>query len=244
MFGRCSKFGLGLSREEHRWVGGPVVCTPTCRSEERGSILPFASFYFLHCRYWACALAFSDVITQTHMDFDVQVDKLGCDSRLFNCFEHGPDSPLVGPSLGQLEPHGSRGFLPKGETACTLMENWWMTSRKNGKRTAGIPDGTCGQPQQGGHSPDPWWFSSIPSWGGTLSLRHIVPGGLALPRTGDSTAGGSTRRWSGTPNCVRATFQGKVASEPTVQSKNKKKKKENERKVALNLFQKFSGRSK
>ena len=77
--------------------------------------------------------------------------------------------PLVGPSLGRLEPHGSRGFLSKGEAACTLRGNWWMSSRKNGKRTAGTPDGTCGQPGRGDYSLDPWWFSSTPSWGGRFS---------------------------------------------------------------------------
>ena len=62
-------------------------------------------------------ICFSDFIILTHMDFDIQVDNLGCDSRVFHRFVHGPDSPLEGPSLGQLESHGSRGFSRTGKTA-------------------------------------------------------------------------------------------------------------------------------
>ena len=34
------------------------------------------------------------------------------------------------------------------ETACTLRGNWCMSSRKKGRRTAGTPDGDCGQPER------------------------------------------------------------------------------------------------
>ena len=61
---------------------------------------------------------------------------------------HGHDSPLEGPSLSQLGPHGSCGFSPVGETVCTLRGNRCMSSRKKGRRTAGTPDGACGHPER------------------------------------------------------------------------------------------------
>ena len=166
----------------------------------RGSILSFGTFLISRMRSEPSVelTKIHDVILiQSHMYFDAESNNLRFGFQLWHCLSHGPDSPQEGPSLGQLEPHGSWGFLPKGEAACTLRGNWWMSSRKNGKRTAGTPDGTCGQPGRGDYSLDPWWFSSTRP-GGSLFLRHMMPGGLAVPRTGDSSAGGSTRPdWSG-----------------------------------------------
>ena len=173
------------------------------------------------------------ILIQSHMYFDTESNDLRFGFQLWHCFPHGPDSPQEGPSLGQLEPHGSWGFLPKGETACTLRGNWWMSSRKNGKRTAGTPDGTCGQPGRGDYSLDPWWFSSTRP-GGSLFLRHMMPGGLAVPRTGDSSAGGSTRPdWSGTTTCCREKMRRKISKK-----EKKRKARKNLRVVGeYNLFQ-------
>ena len=106
-----------------------------------------------------------------------------------------------------------------------------MSSRKNGKRTAGTPDGTCGQPGRGDYSLDPWWFSSTRP-GGALFLRHMMPGGLVVPRTGDSSAGGSTRPdWSGTTTCWRVKpfqegLKGKKMRRKISKKGKKKKSKE------------------
>ena len=192
------------------------------------------SFYFTHAHrgYRACAPAFFDVIILTHMDFDIQIDNLGGDSRLSNSFSHGPDSPLEGPSLGQLEPHGSRGFLLTGETACTLRGNWWMSSRKKGKRTARTPDGTCGQPDRG--------ITRL-TLGGFLARRPgedrfssgKSPGGLALPRTGDSSTGGVPDVSLVRPTVEEPPFPGKVTwtssreTRPWKERKYKKRKNQN-----------------
>ena len=67
-----------------------------------------------------------------------------------------------------------------------------MSSQKKGKEDCQNPLTVLAANLTGDNLPDPWWFSSTPSWGGTLFLRQL-PGGQALPRTGDSPAGRSTR---------------------------------------------------
>ena len=83
-----------------------------------------------------------------HMSNDAQIYNLQFDPDVFQCSKHGPDSPLEGPSLGQLGPHGSWGFSPVGGNRCTLRGNWCTSSRKKGRRTAGTPDGACGHPER------------------------------------------------------------------------------------------------
>ena len=92
-----------------------------------GSSLFWHFFFFAHaqCDHCRHALVSWRHYNRTHMDFDAQTYDISFACRLFPFFAYGPDSPLEGPSLRQaLGPHGSRGFLRKGEIACTLTGNW------------------------------------------------------------------------------------------------------------------------
>ena len=82
---------------------------PSCLYHCLHSLFCSNSFYFTHahCGCQACALAFSDVIILTHMDFDIQVDNLGCDSRLFYSASHTAlTSPLRDRVLASWSPMG------------------------------------------------------------------------------------------------------------------------------------------
>ena len=76
------------------------------------------------------------------------------------------------------------GFSPEGGSRLYSEGELVMSSRKNGKRTPGTPDGTCGQPERGQFA-----WPLVVFWHPVLGRAafpqaHTVPGGLAVPRTG------------------------------------------------------------
>ena len=156
----------------------------------------FLFFNFTHAQRgcWACARAFFDVIILTHMDFDIEVDNLGCDSEVFHRVRPRPWLPPWGPEswsagapwVSGFSPNGgSRSYSDGGTGECPL-----------GKMERGLPeppDGTCGQPDRRITRLTLGGFPAPRPREGRFSSGKL-PGGLALPRTGDSSVGGSTRR--------------------------------------------------
>ena len=110
-------------------------------------LLLLHSFYFTHAQYGhrACALAF---IIETHMDYDIQVDNLGCDSRLFHSASHTAlTPPLRDWVLASWRPMGLGVFSQRGNRLYSDGELVNVLPEK-GRRTAGTSDGTCGHPER------------------------------------------------------------------------------------------------
>ena len=173
------------------------------------------SFNFTHarCGPGACAPAFSDVIILTHMDFEVQVDNLGCDSQVFHRVRPRPWLPHWGteswpagaPWVSGFSPNGgNRLYSDGGKLVYVLSEK--------GKED-------CRNP--------PWRYLR-PTWRGITFLTlggfpaprpgdgrfssGKLPGGLAVPRTGRLLRRGSTRQYSLVrPTVGEPPFHGKVA---------------------------------
>ena len=160
----------------------------------------------------------------------------------FSSFSSGSPTALTppreGPSLGQPEPHGWRGVLLSGETACTLMGGTGECPL--GKRERGLPE--------------PPWRYVRPTWRGITRLTlggfpaprpgegrfssGKLPGGLALPRTGDSSAGGVPDVSLVFPTVGEPPMGRSSETWPWEGKKQKTKKKENENSVGQNnLFQ-------
>ena len=93
----------------------------------------------------------------------------------------------------------------------------------------------------GDNLPDPWWFSSTPSWGGTVFLRQIARRRTSTPQNGRLLCRGSTRRhslvhptvgeppfqWEGRLDIVQwsLTVKSKKAHDKKRQQKRKEKHK-------------------
>ena len=113
----------------------------------RFSIL-LLSFYFTHahCGYRACAL---DDIILTHMDFDIEVDNLGCDSEVFHRVRPRPWLPPWGTESWPAGAPWVSGFSPNGGNR--LYSDGGTGECPLGKMERGLPeppDGTCGQPDR------------------------------------------------------------------------------------------------
>ena len=175
----------------YRWARGPIVWTTTSRTGVCGSIPPFASFFSFthaHCGNWACASAFSDVISlfiisQTHMDYDTLVDNLRCDSRLFNrASRTALTPPLRDRVLASWSPMGLGVFSRRGKPLVLWGGTGDVLSKK-GKED----------------SRNPWRYLR-PTWKGTTRLTL---GGFLAPRPGEdrfSSGTHSARRASGPQN--------------------------------------------
>ena len=95
-------------------------------------------------------------------------------------FAHGPDSPHEGTSLGWLEPHGSRGFLSKGNR---LYSEGGTGECPPGKREGGLPEPLtvlAANPSEK-HTRLTLGGFLAPSPGGTLFLRQIARRASAPP---------------------------------------------------------------
>ena len=94
------------------------------------------------------------------------------------------------------------GFSPEGGSRLCSEGELVMSSRKNGKRTPGTPDGTCGQPERGRLA-----WPLVVFWHPVLGRAPFPRAHCARRASGspgrDSSAGGSARLTSGTPNCGR-----------------------------------------
>ena len=99
------------------------------------------------------------------------------------------------------------GFSPEGGSRLCSEGELVMSSRKNGKRTLGTPDGTCGQPERGTTR----WFSGTP-----FPRAHCARRASGSPGR-DSSTGGSNRLTSGTSNCGRTILprEGKEKKQKT-----------------------------
>ena len=101
----------------------------------------------------------------------------------------------MGTSLSQaLGPHGSRGFLRKGEIACTLTGNWqnvlsekWKEDCRNSWRVLAVN-------LEGGNTLLTLaGFLATRTWGVPFSLKQYLPWGLTVPGARDSPLQGRTR---------------------------------------------------
>ena len=126
--------------------------------------------------------------------------------------------PLRDRVLASWSPMGLGVFFRRGKPL-VLEGELVMSSRKNGKRTPRTLDGAGGQPERGRLAWPLVVFWHTPFWGGPLCLRHRVSGGLAVPRMGDSSAGG-VPGWS----LVRPTVE-----EPPLLGKTRRKHKKRKR---------------
>ena len=174
------------------------------------------SFYFAHaqCGYQACPLAFSDVIILTHMDFDIQVDNLGCDSRLFEVLRARPWLPLWGteswpagaPWVTGFPAEGGNRLYSDGELVNVLSEKGKEDYR------------------------NPWRYLR-PTLGGNRGLTlGPRPGALFLRQNARRASAPQNGRLphreeyqSGTPNCGRAHLPWETV-ESTKQEKEKGKR--------------------
>ena len=136
---------------QKRSMTSTVSKTITRRASGHGSIPPFA-FLFFTSRMRSSGRSMRTSPSSIHYPSTtwVMMPKFITSSSTpeFFILQARLWLPLEGPSLGQLGPHGSWGLSPVGETACTLRGDRWTTSREKGKRTAGTPDGACGQPER------------------------------------------------------------------------------------------------
>ena len=131
------------------------------------------SFYFTHAQYGyrACALAF---IIETHMDYDIQVDNLGCNSRLFHSASHTAlTPPLRDRVLASWSPIGLEVFSRRGNRLYSDRELVNVLPEK-GKEDCQEPLTVLAAILRGKHSLDPWWFSSTRPWGFAFPLAHLV----------------------------------------------------------------------
>ena len=122
------------------------------------------------------------------------------------------------------------GFSPEGGSHLYSEGELVTSSRKNGKRTPGAPDGTCGQPERGRLAWPLVVFWQPRPGESRFSSRHIVPGGLAVPRTGDSTTGGRPDVCLVCPTVGGSPFHGKVAWTSSIEPNHGKKKAQNKKK--------------
>ena len=115
------------------------------------------------------ALVSFDAIIQSHMCFDAQIYDMRFSFQLFSFTAHGFDSPKWDRVFCQaLGPHGSRGFLRKGEIACTVTGNWRKVLSEKWKEDCRNSWQCLRSTWKGNYSPDPCRISSNPHLGSAV----------------------------------------------------------------------------
>ena len=176
---------------------------------------------------------FFDVIILTHMDFDIQVDNLGCDSRFFEVLRTRPWLPPRGTESWSAGAPWVSGFSPKGGNRLYSDGELVNVLPEKGKEDCRNPLTVLAANLTGNNSPDPWWFSSTPSWGGTLFLRRIAtrasaPQNGRLNRRGEyQTLARYAQLWESHPSMGRSLGHRPV-NQIVESKKAQNKQKENE----------------
>ena len=183
------------------------------RREVVGSILFFSFFFTSRMRsawkeaHFILMTSFLASTTWVMMPKSITLNSI---LEFFWSLTSGHDSSLAEKSLGELGPHGSRGFSPVGGNRLNSDGEPVQVLSRKGKEDCPELLTVLAVILKENYLLNPWRISSDPFWGVPVFLGQNLSWGLTVPRTGETPLrwGYQTEIWCARHRRVTLPFHG------------------------------------